>query len=222
MDNLDFGNYKIYAKLSMGHTRIIGLGILIFILFGIAGYVIYRNPKTGKWINISKAPTERCDTCANVWEESCPRNYSCIVPIGASSGICLPSPKMGQTYTNSQINRYCRTNFPENVVGINSEEEAIIRVKTAYPEVKDVKKTSDIIGKSMNISAKETELGWKLMFWQGSGDCPAGCINNHYWYFIVYKNGKVEKIGEYEKTYNSRKNSADETGSPIWDFLEKD
>ncbi|GEM_PF-6873758 len=273
----------------MNRTKIIGFGILILILFGITGFLIYKNPKIGKWINIPQAPTEKCRTCTSIWDESCPRNSSCVVPAGASNGVCLPVPKMGQSYTNSKINSICGINFAEDNLGpkdktqtlctidteyqntalspvscacpdgykfttisisfgpcpnskasdcpastlkctqdgslpktLNSEEEAIIRVKIAYPKVKDIKKTSDIIGKSMNISAKEADLGWKLMFWQGSGDCPSGCINNHYWYFIVHKNGKVEKIGEYERIYNSRKNASDETGSPIWDFLEKD
>lgn len=205
----------------MNRTKIIILGSLVLILFGITGFLIYKNLKTGKWTNIIQPPAEKCMTCADISDESCPGNSSCVIPVGASNGVCLPVPKMGQSYTNSQINQICNTSFPEIADEINSEEQAITRAKIVYSEVKNVKKTTDVIGQTMNISARKTDLGWKLMFWQGSGDCPAGCINNHYWYFIVYKSGRVEKIGEYERIYNSRKNALDETGSPIWDFLEK-
>lgn len=206
----------------MNRKKIIVFGIPILILFGTTGYLIYKNSKVGKWVNIPQAPSEKCRSCADVRDESCPGNTFCVILPGVSSGVCLPAPKTGQSYTNDQINQICRISFPESTDAVNDEEAAIIRVKIVYPEVKDFKKTSDIIGKSMNISARETYLGWKLIFWQGSDDCPSGCINNHYWYFIVHKNGNVEKIGEYEKIYNSRKNAPDETGSPIWDFLEKD
>lgn len=206
----------------MNRKKIIVLGILILILFGTTGYLINKNPKVGKWINIPQAPNEKCRPCTDVWDESCPGNSSCVILSGVSSGVCLPVPKMGQSYTNDQINQICRTSFPESTDAVNDEKEAITRARVIYPEVKNIKRTTDAIGQTMNISARQTDLGWNLMFWQGSGDCPAGCINDHYWYFTVYKNGKVEKIGEYEKIYNSRKNAPDETGSPIWDFLEKD
>lgn len=206
----------------MSRSKIIVLGILVLILSGIISFLIYKNPKIEKWTNTAQVPAEKCRVCTDVWDESCPGNSPCVVPAGASSGVCLPVPKMGQSYTNDQINQICRTSFPESTDAVNGEEEAIIRAKIVYSEVKDVKKTTDVIGQTMNISARKTDLGWKLMFWQGSGDCPAGCINDHYWYFTVDKNGEVEKIGEYERIFNSRKNSYDEKGSPIWDFLEKD
>ena len=168
---------------------------------------------------MAQVPTEKCGSCTDVLDKSCPGNSSCVVPAGVSSGVCLPVPKMGQSYANSQINQLCHTSFPEVVDKINSEEQAVSRVKRVYPEVEKVKKTENRIGQTTNISSKEIINGWKLVFWQGSGDCPAGCINNHYWYFTAYKNGKVEKVGEYERIFNSRKNSYDEKGSPIWDFL---
>ncbi len=43
---------------------------------------------------------------------------------------------------------------------------------------------SGTIGASSAVYAYRTSCGsFRVVVWQGSGDCPAGCINNDYWYF---------------------------------------
>jgi hypothetical protein len=36
----------------------------------------------------------------------------------------------------------------------------------------------------------------QLIFWHGEGDCPAGCIDNWYWYFSVFPDCSVRYDGE--------------------------
>lgn len=109
---------------------------------------------------------------------------------------------------------------PSTTRPISTEAEAIAAVKQRNKEVRHIQKTSDAIGQSMDIRSKETVQGWKILFWEGSGDCPAGCLNDHEWYFVVEKSGRVERIGEHERIYNSRKNGYDEKGVYLPYFLE--
>ncbi len=44
--------------------------------------------------------------------------------------------------------------------------------------------SSGIIGVSSGVYAYRTACGsLQIVIWQGSGDCPSGCIDNEYWYF---------------------------------------
>lgn len=100
-----------------------------------------------------------------------------------------------------------------------TKEKAIALIKNRYPELKNIEETPEVtIGKSMDIRAKQEDDLWKILFWQGSGDCPAGCLNDHEWYFTVKNNGSVEKAGEFERNFNSRKNGYDEKGIRIPGF----
>lgn len=99
---------------------------------------------------------------------------------------------------------------------IETVEDVIALIKAQYPEVAGIK----TIGKSMGINSKKDPDGWRLRFWQGWGDCEAGCINDREWYFKVTLNGQVTKVGEWERIHNSRKNSFDEKGIFLQYFLE--
>lgn len=100
---------------------------------------------------------------------------------------------------------------------IMNADAAIALVKTQFVQVSKIQKAgAGIIGGSQNVFVLERADGWDLAFWEGSGDCPAGCINNHYYYFSVKKDGRVIKAGEYMRIYNSSTNSFDVTGAPMW------
>jgi hypothetical protein len=43
---------------------------------------------------------------------------------------------------------------------------------------------SGTIGDGANVYARQGEHGMTYLFRNGWGDCPAGCINNEYWYFV--------------------------------------
>jgi hypothetical protein len=96
-------------------------------------------------------------------------------------------------------------------------DDAIRAVQSQYPAVADISDMPDTtIGKSEDIHVQPQENGWRLIFWRGWGDCPAGCINSHYWYFIVSTDGAIELVGEYERVYEPRLSTYRETGEPMW------
>ena len=102
---------------------------------------------------------------------------------------------------------------------IANADAAIALVKARFSEVSKIQKAgSGIIGASTGIQVFERADGWDIAFWQGSGDCPSGCINNHYYYFSVKKDGTITKVGEYARNYNASANSFDTTGAPLWGY----
>ncbi|HEX7594257.1 MAG TPA: hypothetical protein VF429_08815 [Anaerolineae bacterium] len=111
---------------------------------------------------------------------------------------------------------------PENPVSsspasISNADSAIAAVKARFPAVTQIEKTpKGTIGASTNITALDRADGWDLVFWEGWGDCPAGCINNRYYYFSVKQDGSVAQVGEYARVFNADKNSFDLTGAPMW------
>jgi len=105
-------------------------------------------------------------------------------------------------------------------IQIYSEDQAIKVIQDNYSDVKNVNRCNGFNCNS-NIRTKYLEVNstWKVEFYQGSGDCPAGCINSHYWYFTINSSGKISKEGEYSRTFNSRINAYDETGKPNFEFI---
>lgn len=100
---------------------------------------------------------------------------------------------------------------------VTNADAAIALIKVQFAQVSKIQKAgAGIIGGSQNIFVFDRSDGWDLAFWEGSGDCPAGCINNHYYYFSVKKDGRVIKVGEYTRIYNSITNSFDATGVSMW------
>lgn len=100
---------------------------------------------------------------------------------------------------------------------VSSADNAIALVKSKFPEMTHIKPSPPFsIGASTNITVvyPRTDATY-LVFWEGSGDCPAGCINNRYYYFMV-KDGVVIKVGEYSRVYNEAKNNFETTGAPLW------
>ena len=57
---------------------------------------------------------------------------------------------------------------------------------------------------------------WDVVIWHGEGDCPAGCIDNYYYYYSAWRNGRVEKAGEFSRVLNRASNSYVERGTPLW------
>jgi hypothetical protein len=96
-------------------------------------------------------------------------------------------------------------------------DAAIAVVKAKFPQFAKIqKKSAGMIGATTDITALQRADGWDLVFWEGWGDCPAGCINNRYSYFSVKKDGRVTQAGEYTRVFNADKNSFDTTGAPMW------
>ncbi len=100
---------------------------------------------------------------------------------------------------------------------IENADAAIAAVKARFPEVAAINRTPrDMIGASTNITVLDRPDGWDLVFWQGWGDCPSGCINNRYYYFATKKDGTIAKSGEYARVYDEQTNAFAVTGTPMW------
>lgn len=87
---------------------------------------------------------------------------------------------------------------------INNRKEAIALVRKNFPEVEFVGLSNKDI-ESTGIRTFYLEDGYKFLFWEGSGDCPSGCIDIHEWYFIVTKMGIAQKVGEYQNLSGNQK-----------------
>ncbi|WP_317900161.1 T9SS type A sorting domain-containing protein [Aurantibacillus circumpalustris] len=57
--------------------------------------------------------------------------------------------------------------------------------------------TGSVVGDGNDISAVIYPNHVELTYSLGWGDCPAGCINRHFWKFNVYYDCSVEYVGEY-------------------------
>jgi len=51
-----------------------------------------------------------------------------------------------------------------------------------------------MVGCSRDIIAERKEGFWEIVFYQGRGDCQAGCIEKMYTYFTVDDSGNVDKV----------------------------
>jgi len=99
----------------------------------------------------------------------------------------------------------------------SSSDDAIRLAQQNFAALKGIqKRPAGSLGASTDIIVQERGGGWNLIFWQGSGDCTAGCINNHYWYVAVEKTGAVNLAGEYERAYDGASNAVKTTGVPLW------
>ncbi len=109
------------------------------------------------------------------------------------------------------------TPTPTPAIVITHADQAIAAAQQKFPQLQAIKKKQPgTIGASTDITTLEQPDGWNIVFWQGSGDCPAGCINHHYWYVTVKKSGEVMLAGEYVREFNPVANAAQERGQPMW------
>ena len=51
------------------------------------------------------------------------------------------------------------------------------------------------VGDGDNITIIDMDSHWEFIFSVAWGDCPAGCISRHFWYFNVHPDGVVEFTG---------------------------
>src|SRR2546430_544209 len=125
------------------------------------------------------------------------------VPPGAQPGINTPSAKP--------------TNVSTPAPKIEQAEQAITLAQQKFPELSAIKSApANAIGAASNIWTISQPDGWNLVFWQGDGDCPAGCINNHYWYVSVSSGGDTTLVGEYVRAFDSAANTMQTRGQPLW------
>lgn len=102
---------------------------------------------------------------------------------------------------------------------VKSAAEAIQRVQAKFPEVASFR-PSLTPGPFDSDHAMVFDRGdrWDVVIWHGEGDCPAGCIDNYYYYYSAWRDGRVEKAGEFSRVLNRASNSYVERGTPLWGF----
>jgi hypothetical protein len=96
----------------------------------------------------------------------------------------------------------------------------IAAVHEGWPDLAGI---SAIAGMDPNLSgdgslifAFSAEGGFRVVFKRGMNDCPAGCIDNRYWYFETDKQCAPRLLGEYERTYSGAGNCFEVKGRPLW------
>ena len=139
-----------------------------------------------------------------------------ILPSDPSPSASTPTSTPSSTATPGATRTVqARTATPAISSGADA---AIAAVKAQFPKVANIKPSgAGMIGATTNITVIAPRVNeWWLVFWEGWGDCPAGCINNRYSYFSVDKDGRATQAGEYARIFNSDKNTFDITGAPMW------
>lgn len=87
---------------------------------------------------------------------------------------------------------------------ITSAEQAIAAVAVQYPEFTGFTFESavgePVIGASRTVRALQADDGWQLLFAEGSGDCPAGCIDFAFTKFSVSRSGAVALLCSWSES----------------------
>ena len=106
---------------------------------------------------------------------------------------------------------------PKIVPIFTTTEQAVAAAQQKFPDLIGIKPSlPGTIGASTNITTQEQPDGWNLIFWKGSGDCMAGCINHHYWYVAAKYYGTLTLVGEYVREYDAGANAFKTSGQPLW------
>jgi len=80
---------------------------------------------------------------------------------------------------------------------ITTAEEAVDVAKDYDPRFADFSALDpEMIGASSWYEVEDTADGWIVTFVLGWGDCPAGCIDKHFWHITVLEDGTVTGIEE--------------------------
>lgn len=130
-----------------------------------------------------------------------------------------PSPELVETRQSLQL----WTSTPPVILTplparqVRSSIEAIQLIQTIFPEVSGIRliltpRPFD----TDKISVFERGDRWDIVFSHGEGDCQMGCINNYYWYYRVWPDGRATKEGEFSRVFDSPTNSYIESGAPQW------
>ncbi len=101
--------------------------------------------------------------------------------------------------------------------------QAIDAVYALFPSFADITYLHDpsqlTVGDGSRIHAFATPSGgFAIVIYRGSGDCPAGCTDNEYWYFETDASCTVKQIGQFHPMYTSSPGGGclSIVGAPMW------
>lgn len=110
-----------------------------------------------------------------------------------------------------------------DTIKIHTDDEAIEAVKSTRPDLRDVSKFSK---NESGIVARAVKDGWKLRITKTSGACSQeldGCEDLYIYYFVVYFDGTIKKVGEFELHVDIHNpESRQRNGTRIPDFFTND
>jgi hypothetical protein len=100
-----------------------------------------------------------------------------------------------------------------------SLEQVIAAVHQGWPDLADIKEIygndPNRLGDGSFIYAFANDTGFALAFKRGGGDCPAGCTENEYWYFLMDAACVPTQIGHYSAGWATG-NCLMASGKPMW------
>jgi hypothetical protein len=95
----------------------------------------------------------------------------------------------------------------------------IAAVHQGWPDLADVtefyRADSNRLGDGSFIYAFTNGAGFALAFKRGGGDCPAGCTENEYWYFVTDVACAPAMVGHYSAGWATG-NCLTTSGKPMW------
>lgn len=90
--------------------------IVALIIVGLGSAYYFGKSQVSQSTITPQPSLAQCKICKNSGDTTCSGNSSCVISEGSIQGICLPVLKIGQSYTISQINNLCGTNFSDNTL----------------------------------------------------------------------------------------------------------
>ncbi|MBA2380597.1 MAG: carboxypeptidase regulatory-like domain-containing protein [Chloroflexi bacterium] len=119
-----------------------------------------------------------------------PTLLALVLAIGACSGPATPSASTGPTASVAP-------SAAPSATTIDSPEAAAAAVLATDPRFAGLKRQDpNLIGGCCFYTVIPTATGYDLTIEIGWGDCPAGCIDRHHWFYSVATDGTVQLLSE--------------------------
>jgi hypothetical protein len=97
------------------------------------------------------------------------------------------------------------------------QQHAVEVAKQTFPELNSISKRTPMeIGYSGDIFVQNAPDGWKVIFYSGWDDCPAGCINGRWYYVSVDTTGVARMSGKFKREYDGSANRYLDSGVALW------
>ena len=123
----------------------------------------------------------------------------CSAPTNLPSPTSTPAPPSpaSSPSANPSAMPVTPTTSPISASHVNSPAQAAALVFASNPLFAAITPPGKgVVGQSSSYQAFQSGDGYSVAVTMGSGDCQAGCINNHTWNYTVSADGKVQLVSE--------------------------
>lgn len=118
---------------------------------------------------------------------------SACVPSAASPSPAL-SPPGSPTASAAASGRGSDAPLPRPVGGPEEAAEAVLAFQPELERFGLIAFDPEMIGGCCFYRVRDVQDGYEVEVEIGWGDCPAGCINRHRWWYMVTNDGVVELL----------------------------